>query len=83
MMIFLIFLLLFNITIDDSGAYFYSPDDKLDVNDKQCFCEVSRSTSGEGSSENFLSVGTRKHNRKTTTKKFFLSFVCTCDSCFA
>lgn len=40
-MIFLIFLLLFNIHIDNSKAYFYSADDKSDINDKQCFCEVS------------------------------------------
>lgn len=40
MMILVIFLLLFNINIDNSRAYFYTPDDKSDVNDKQCFCEV-------------------------------------------
>lgn len=74
-MIFLIFLLLFNIKIDHSGAYFYSPDDKLDLNGKQCFCEVSsanapESSSDESEKENFLfsgTWGTRKHNRKATT----------------
>lgn len=46
MTIFLIFLLLFNVQFDNSKAYFHTNDDKSDLNDKQCFCEViSRSLS--------------------------------------
>ncbi|CRL00913.1 CLUMA_CG014418, isoform A [Clunio marinus] len=40
MMIFLIFLLLFNPSINRSGAYFHSPDDTSDIKIKQCFCEL-------------------------------------------
>lgn len=70
-MIFLIFLLLFNISIDDSRAYFYSPDDKSDVNDKQCFCEVSGSfVKLENFLGNFLFVGTRKHDRSNNKVVF-------------
>lgn len=91
-MIFLIFLLLFNIKIDHSGAYFSSPDDKLDLNGKQCFCEVSSTNAPEGSSDenekkNFLfngTWGTRKHNREatTTTSKSFFVYVHSCFLCF-
>lgn len=41
MKIFLIFLLLFNISFDPSRAYFYQSETGASKDSKQCFCEVS------------------------------------------
>lgn len=41
MKIFLIFLLLFNISFDTSRAYFYQSESGASADNKQCFCEVS------------------------------------------
>jgi hypothetical protein len=75
MVIFIIFLLLFNISVDHSRAYFYTQDDKSDINDKQCFCEVSEKLSFLIRGNSDLYVKLSLYPKEHVHAKLFLAYV--------